>query len=81
MFGDLILWIKEHWKQYWCIHDYQRQGKLDFRYCACTKCGKRKESSSRDLFLFVYILLTLMTIGMALFIFNRIIHFIQYGII
>lgn len=81
MFGDLILWIKEHWKQFWCIHDYQWQGKLDFRYCACTKCGKSKGTKDRDLSLIYYILLFFMIIGVIMFISNTVYSFIQYGII
>ena len=23
MFGDIVLFIKEKWKQFWCIHDYK----------------------------------------------------------
>lgn len=59
MFGDLILWIKEHWKQFWCIHDYQWQGKLDFRYCACTKCGKCKDKPiiDKDFIMFIFIII------------------------
>lgn len=42
MFGDFILWIKQSWKEFWCIHDYQYTGKLDYRYEMCTKCGRLK---------------------------------------
>ena len=60
MFGDLMLWLKRIWKRFWCIHDYQWQGKLDFRYCACTKCGKLKDDSFVDkdgiLYLFIIII-------------------------
>ena len=81
MFGDLILWIKKTWKQFWCIHDYQWQGKLDYRYNECTKCGRIKSNNNRELFVFVYILITFLTIVVGIFIFNRMIHFIKYGTI
>lgn len=81
MFGDLLLWIKRTWKQFWCIHDYQYQGKLDFRYCACTKCGKRKDASNKDSFLFAYIALSCAFAVMVLFVWSIIIKYIKYGII
>ena len=40
MFGDLILKIKEKWKQFWCIHDYKPNFHLEFRWRQCTKCGR-----------------------------------------
>ena len=42
MFGDFILWFREKWKQFWCIHDYQYTGPIDYRYEMCTKCGRLK---------------------------------------
>lgn len=32
MFGDFILWIKQSWKEFWCIHDYQYTGLPPYRY-------------------------------------------------
>ena len=40
MFGDFILWIKHAWKEFWCIHNYEWTGTIDFRYLCCTKCGR-----------------------------------------
>lgn len=43
MFGDLMIQIKQLWKEFWCIHDYQWAGKLDSSYMCCTKCGRIKK--------------------------------------
>ena len=43
MFGDLILWIREKWKQFWCIHEYQQHDCGPTRlWYECKKCGKVK---------------------------------------
>jgi len=38
MIGDLILWLKDSWREQFCIHDY------DYRpwYNECKKCGRIK---------------------------------------
>ena len=44
MFGDLILWIREKWKQFWCIHEYEYKFVTRVHcYEQCKKCGKVKE--------------------------------------
>lgn len=44
MFGDLILKIKEKWKQFWCIHDYKPSFYGGHRYYRqCIKCKKLKK--------------------------------------
>jgi hypothetical protein len=42
MFGDLILKIKEKWKQFWCIHDYKQHyvHQVGRSYDECSKCGR-----------------------------------------
>ena len=40
MFGDLVLYIREKWKQFWGIHDYRPDFHCDFRWRRCIKCGK-----------------------------------------
>ena len=42
MIGDLILAIKEWWKQLWCMHEYRSHIRSNFRYAQCIKCGKMK---------------------------------------
>jgi hypothetical protein len=44
MFGNIILYFKEKWQQFWCIHDYKpdRIGiatGLSYNRVCC-KCGK-----------------------------------------
>ena len=38
MIGDLILWIKDNWKQQFCLHDY----KYTMWSKKCRKCGRIK---------------------------------------
>ena len=40
MIGDLVLWIKQTWKQQTCIHDYRVVNRLDNggSYEVCNKC-------------------------------------------
>lgn len=41
MFGDFILYIKESWKEFWCIHDYKFDRALWLIPTHLTeKCGK-----------------------------------------
>lgn len=40
MIGDIILAIRQWWKQLWCIHEYKPNSHLDFRTRQCVKCGK-----------------------------------------
>ena len=47
MFGDLILKIKEKWKQFWCIHDYKPSFHLEFRWRQCAKCGGMKNKNEK----------------------------------
>lgn len=43
MIGDLILAIKEWWKQLWCVHEYRSHIRSNFRYAQCIKCGRMKK--------------------------------------
>jgi len=44
MFGDMILFIRNQWKQFWCIHNYKVDGVgiATGLNCSriCSKCGK-----------------------------------------
>lgn len=42
MIGDLVLWIKEVWKQQICIHTYKWVHRKDNRgsFEECSKCDK-----------------------------------------
>ncbi|QBZ69784.1 hypothetical protein [Enterococcus phage vB_EfaM_Ef2.3] len=46
MVGDFILWVKQAWKETFCIHDYTVKGvykTLDSHgYLKCNKCGRIK---------------------------------------
>ena len=46
MFGDFILYIKESWKEFWCIHDYKFDRALwlipTHLTEKCEKCGRLK---------------------------------------
>ena len=44
MLGDIILWIKKMWKQFWCIHAYKptRSFMIGCSWEVCDKCDKLK---------------------------------------
>lgn len=46
MLGDLILWLKEDIKQFFCLHDYEIKQRKDYPpgrdYKVCKKCGRVK---------------------------------------
>lgn len=44
MIGDLILWIKQFFKETFCIHDYKNHyiHQIGTSYEKCTKCGRIK---------------------------------------
>jgi hypothetical protein len=46
MFGDFILFIKNSWKEFWCIHNYKSDKQLINSpgpfMLSCTKCGRIK---------------------------------------
>lgn len=44
MFGDIVLFIKEKWTQFWCVHYYKyRDLPANSSHFYCTKCGKIKK--------------------------------------
>lgn len=47
MIGDFIIWIKQAWKENFCIHDYELQHEnlgLGYKfYRKCKKCGRIKK--------------------------------------
>ena len=44
MFGDIVLFIKEKWTQFWCIHNYKhRDLPANGSHFYCTKCGRIKK--------------------------------------
>ena len=46
MFGDIVLFIKEKWKQFWCVHNYKhRDLPANCSHYYCTKCGKIKKDN------------------------------------
>lgn len=46
MIGDFILWIKQVFKETFCIHDYRQKGTYGIYnshgYLECKKCGRIK---------------------------------------
>ena len=45
MFGDIVLFIKEKWTQFWCVHDYKYRDLPDNSYhFYCIKCEKIKKN-------------------------------------
>jgi len=46
MFGDFVLFIKQSWKEFWCIHDYEFDRLLwslpTHLSMRCRKCGRLK---------------------------------------
>lgn len=44
MIGDLILFIRQFFKECFCIHNYKRQYTImgEWSYEKCTKCGRVK---------------------------------------
>lgn len=45
MIGDFILWLKESWKQCFCLHDYKTVFPKSYgmpSYYECKKCGRIK---------------------------------------
>ena len=40
---DLILKIKQLWKQFVCIHEYEPIETLNFTFLRCRKCNKIKK--------------------------------------
>ena len=45
MFGDFIIWFREKWKRFLCIHEYKEYVVNDnpvWTYKHCIKCGRRK---------------------------------------
>lgn len=46
MFGDLILWMKKTWKQFWCIHEYKIHHFPDYHsHYKCEKCDRIRDDS------------------------------------
>lgn len=45
MFGDVVLFLREKWTQFWCIHNYRyRDLPSDYSHFYCTKCGRIKKN-------------------------------------
>ncbi len=46
MIGDFILWIKQVFKETFCVHDYEQKGTYGIYnshgYLKCKKCGRIK---------------------------------------
>lgn len=46
MIGDIIIYIREKWKQFFCVHIYvpggDRTGTGKFYNMVCKKCGRIK---------------------------------------
>ena len=45
MFGNIVLFLREKWTQFWCIHNYKyRDAPSGCSHFYCTKCGKFKNN-------------------------------------
>jgi hypothetical protein len=44
MYGDLVIWFSEKWKQFWCKHDYvYRDLPAGCSHFYCKRCGRIKK--------------------------------------
>jgi len=42
MFGDIMLWLRKSWKEFWCIHDYHAKDVGRQIAYFCSKCARCK---------------------------------------